>query len=75
MLDGYFLGLAEGVILRNTALLATLIGFFPLGIWAWQVKNPTLLWLALTLFMIIRVIGLGLQVPRTLRENFQRKEA
>jgi hypothetical protein len=25
--------------------------------------------------MIIRVIGLGLQVPRTLRENFQRKEA
>jgi MATE family multidrug resistance protein len=75
MLDGYFLGLAEGVILRNTALLATLIGFLPLGIWAWKLENPSLLWLALTLFMIIRVIGLGLQVPRTLRENFQRKEA
>ena len=75
MLDGYFLGLAEGVILRNTALIATLIGFLPLGIWAWKLQNPSLLWLALTLFMAIRVIGLGIQVPRTLRENFQQKDA
>jgi MATE family multidrug resistance protein len=52
-----------------------LIGFLPLGIWAWKSENPSLLWLALTLFMIIRVIGLGIQVPRTLRENFQTKEA
>ncbi len=75
MLDGYFLGLAEGKLLRNTALLATFIGFLPLGIGALKLQNPNLLWLALTLFMVIRVISLVIQVPRTLRENFQRKEA
>jgi len=46
-----------------------------LGIWALKLRNPSLLWLALTLFMVIRVVGLGIQVPRTLRENFQNKEA
>ncbi|MEB3310583.1 MAG: guanitoxin biosynthesis MATE family efflux transporter GntT [Snowella sp.] len=75
MLDGYFLGLAEGVILRNTALFATLIGFLPLGICAWQLQNPSLLWFALAIFMAIRVLGLSLYLPKTLRDNFQGKEA
>ena len=67
MLDGYFLGLAEGAILRNTALVATLVGFMPMAIVAWQLHSRSLLWLALSLFMVARATLLGLQVPKTLR--------
>ncbi|GFE70715.1 guanitoxin biosynthesis MATE family efflux transporter GntT [Chroococcus sp. FPU101] len=67
MLDGYFLGLAEGAILRNTALVATLAGFVPLAIIAWQFQSVYLLWLALSLFMVVRVTLLSLQVPKTLK--------
>jgi MATE family multidrug resistance protein len=66
IMDGYFLGLAEGAILRNTALGATLLGFVPIAGLAWQLHSCSLLWLALSLFMAMRVIFLGLQVPRTL---------
>lgn len=66
MLDGYFLGLAEGAILRNAALMAALIGFTPVAIVAWQSHSHALLWLAMSLFMAARVILLGIQVPKTL---------
>lgn len=69
MLDGYFLGLAEGAILRNTALVATLAGFVPIALIAWQFQNCYLLWLALSLFMVVRVTLLGLQVPKTLKNS------
>jgi MATE family multidrug resistance protein len=66
MLDGYFLGLAEGATLRNAALIASVFGFAPLATLAWQQHSSTLLWLGMTVFMAARVILLGLQVPRTL---------
>ena len=66
MLDGYFLGLAEGATLRNAALLASLLGFAPIAALAWNLKAPHLLWLALAVFMAARAILLGVQVPRTL---------
>lgn len=66
MLDGYFLGLAEGSILRNSALMATVIGFAPIAIAAWQLQSFYLLWLAMASFMAARAIFLGLQVPKTL---------
>lgn len=66
MLDGYFLGLAEGATLRNAALIASLIGFAPIAIVAWQLQSSTLLWLALAVFMAARALLLSLQVPRTL---------
>lgn len=67
MLDGYFLGLAEGETLRNAALLASLIGFAPVAILAWEFQSNDLLWLALSIFMAARVTLLGIQVPRTLQ--------
>lgn len=67
MLDGYFLGLAEGATLRNAALTASLIGFVPLAILAWQLHSNDLLWLGLAVFMAARALLLGWQVPRTLR--------
>ena len=67
MLDGYFLGLTQGRTLRQSTLIAALIGFVPVAIAARYVRSNNLLWLSLSLFMVVRAFTLGLQVPRTLR--------
>ncbi len=67
MLDGYFLGLTEGRILRSSVVTAALVGFAPMAVAAWYLRNSHLLWLSLTLFMLIRAASLGVQVPRTLK--------
>ncbi|HEY9622686.1 MAG TPA: guanitoxin biosynthesis MATE family efflux transporter GntT [Crinalium sp.] len=66
MLDGYFLGLTEGRILRTSSLLATLIGFAPVAAIAWHFHNNQLLWLAMSSFMAARTITLGLHIPKTI---------
>lgn len=66
MLDGYFLGLTEGRILRWSTLIAALVGFAPVALVAWQIKSSHVLWLALSMFMLTRALTLGGQVPRTL---------
>ena len=67
ILDGYFLGLAEGPTIRSAALTATLVGFVPMAIAGWLFHSSHLLWLAMSLFMAARVVTLGVQVPRTLK--------
>lgn len=67
MLDGYFLGLAEGATLRNAALIATGLGFGPIAFLGWHYHSNALLWLSLSVFMAVRVLLLGAQVPRTLK--------
>ncbi len=69
LLDGYFLGLTEGKILRRSVISAALFGFAPAAITAWFFHNVHLLWLALALFMVVRAITLGMQVPKTLGET------
>jgi MATE family multidrug resistance protein len=66
-LDGYFLGLTAGRTLRNATLIATFLGFLPLALAASWLNSPHLLWLALSLLMLTRVIGLAKQVPQTLK--------
>ena len=68
ILDGYFLGLAEGPTIRSAALTSTLVGFVPMSIAAWLFHSSHLLWLAMSLFMAARVVTLGMQVPRTLKD-------
>jgi MATE family multidrug resistance protein len=68
MLDGYFLGLTEGSILRKSSILAALVGFAPVAAVAWQLRSNHLLWLALSLFMLARVLTLGIQVPKTVKK-------
>lgn len=68
LLDGYFLGLTAGKLLRNSTLLATGLGFLPLGITARVFSSSALLWLALASFMAIRAIALGSQIPQSLRD-------
>jgi len=67
MLDGYFLGLTAGKILRQSALIAAMVGFAPTAIAAWHWQTNHLLWLALTIFMATRSITLGFQI-----NNFDR---
>jgi multidrug resistance protein, MATE family len=66
MLDGYFLGLTQGKILRQSSLIATGLVFLPMAIVAASTRNPHLLWFALTLFMAARAITLGRKVAQTL---------
>lgn len=61
MLDGYFLGLTAGKILRQSTLIAATVGFAPMAIAAKQLQMNNLLWLALALFMATRSITLGLK--------------
>ncbi|MGL5835699.1 MAG: guanitoxin biosynthesis MATE family efflux transporter GntT [Waterburya sp.] len=62
MLDGYFLGLTAGKILRQSTLMAAIIGFVPMAIAAWYWQTNHLLWLALALFMATRSITLGWKI-------------
>ncbi|MEL6785795.1 MAG: MATE family efflux transporter, partial [Cyanobacteria bacterium J06607_15] len=65
MLDGYFLGLTAGKILRQSTLVAAGLGFAPIAIAAWYWQTNHLLWLALALFMATRSLTLGWKVPRS----------
>lgn len=67
MLDGYFLGLTSGTILRNSTVLATLVGFVPLAIMAYLRQSPHGLWLAMTCFMAIRALTLAWAVPSSFK--------
>ncbi|MDJ1183262.1 guanitoxin biosynthesis MATE family efflux transporter GntT [Roseofilum casamattae] len=62
MMEGYFIGLKQGVTLRNSVLIAFFIGFLPLAIIAANTANPHLLWLALTLYMVVLATSLGIQL-------------
>jgi multidrug resistance protein, MATE family len=65
ILDGYYLGLTEGRILRISTLIASGVGFLPGAIAAGLTQSNHMLWLALTSFMAARAIALGSQLPKT----------
>ncbi len=54
MLDGYFLGLTAGRVLRNATVLAAGVGFLPLALVAQSMGSPHMLWLALAGLMTAR---------------------
>lgn len=68
MYDGLFLGLTAGRALRNTMVLAVLVGFVPLALLAAAVGSNHLLWAAMTAFMAARVGTLVWASRRLLRE-------
>ena len=65
-LDGYFLGITASQPLRMSTISATLLGFLPIGLLAYGLKSPHLLWLAMTCFMAVRAATLGWVLPKTL---------
>ena len=70
MLEGYFIGMKEGTILRNMVLMAFALGFLPLAVAATYLHSNHLLWLSLLGYMVTLAIGLGTQVPGCL-ENLK----
>lgn len=66
MLDGYFLGITAGNVLRNSSLISSLLGFAPIAAIAWHTQSNALLWLALTCFMATRMVTLGLALRQAL---------
>lgn len=56
MLEGYFAGLTEGKILRNSSLAASGIGFVPMALAAWYFHSNHLLWLAMILSLITAIV-------------------
>ena len=64
ILDGFFIGLAAGRALRNTMLVALVVGFAPAAAIAWALGSNHALWLALSLFFSARVVTLGWTVDQ-----------
>lgn len=58
MLEGYFIGLKEGGVLRNGALLGFGLGFSPLALLSVYLQNTYLLWTALTAYMTVLMLFL-----------------
>ena len=65
MLNGYFLGLTESAIVRDSIVFSAGIGFMPVAFGAWKMGNCQLLWFAMALFMGLRVITQWVKVPST----------
>jgi MATE family multidrug resistance protein len=66
MLEGYFIGLKEGVILRNAVLFAFGLGFIPLAIISWYLHSNHILWMSLVSYMLTLTVALGIRLPQTL---------
>ncbi len=65
MLEGYFTGLTEGKILRNSSLTAFSIGFAPMALAAWYFHSNHLLWLAMILSLITATVMFLLRLVDT----------
>ena len=64
-LEGYFLGLAQGHILRNVSLIAFAVGFIPMDFAALKFSSNHILWLSLSLFYAIRTTMFILKLSST----------
>ncbi|AFZ28180.1 putative efflux protein, MATE family [Cylindrospermum stagnale PCC 7417] len=64
-LEGYFLGLAQGDILRNVSLVALVVGFVPVNFATMKFSSNHVLWLSLSLFYAIRMMLFVVKLPST----------
>ncbi|NET67054.1 MAG: MATE family efflux transporter [Moorea sp. SIO1G6] len=69
MLDGYFLGLTEGALLRKGVVTGSLVGFLPVAVASWWFHSSQILWLAMCCYMGVRALALAVQVPKTMRSE------
>jgi multidrug resistance protein, MATE family len=70
-LEGYFLGLAQGHILRNVSLVAVALGFAPMYFAAIKFSSNHILWLSLCLFYAIRMLMFSIKLPGTFRGDVE----
>lgn len=62
ILEGYFIGLKEGAVLRNSALTALLFGYAPFAIAGWHFQNNHFLWTSLSVYMATLMFSLSWQL-------------
>ncbi|PJZ78026.1 MATE family efflux transporter [Leptospira neocaledonica] len=58
--DGFFLGISEGRILRNSMIVSSIVFFFPIAYWGKIQNNNHILWFSLSSYMLGRAITLGI---------------
>jgi multidrug resistance protein, MATE family len=66
VLESYFLGLTKGAIVRNISIVSFLVGFLPASFIAWQSESNSMLWLSYCLFLVMRIVGFLLVLPKYL---------
>jgi MATE family multidrug resistance protein len=74
LLEGYFLGFAQGPTVRNATLISSLLGFAPVALAAWYFHNNHILWLAMSVFMVTKSMMLGIELPRTFKNSYTAAE-
>jgi multidrug resistance protein, MATE family len=65
ILEGYFIGLKEGAILRNASLIAFGLIFLPLIVLSSYLQSVNLLWISLIAYMTALIVVLGSQILPT----------
>lgn len=68
MLEGLYIGLKEGTLIRNSVLVAFTLGFLPMAIAAVYLQSNHCLWLSLIGYVAILGICLGGQLPKSLEQ-------
>jgi MATE family multidrug resistance protein len=65
-LEGYFLGLAQGQVIRNLGIMSSLVGFLPIALY-FNFYNHTnhILWLAFTIYKVTKILVLSFQLRKT----------
>lgn len=72
MLEGYFVGLADGKVVRDTSLLASVWGFIPPAAATWYLHNNHVLWLSMTLFLFVKTVALLVYLVMNLTDGLSR---
>lgn len=68
ILDGYFAGLALGTAISKASLIGAMLGFVPLAVVAWYYHDNQILWFALSVSVVTKLVVLGVQVQREQRD-------
>ncbi|MCV3214780.1 MATE family efflux transporter [Plectonema radiosum NIES-515] len=71
ILEGYFLGLAQGHTLRNVSLVALVVGFAPTDFAAIKFSSNHILWLSMCLFYAVRMMMLGVKLLSTFESDVE----
>ncbi len=73
ILRGYWLGLTESKVLRNSTIAGNLVGFIPLALIAMHFHSSHILWLALCMFQTVSVFVMSRKVsfsPKTIQGQY-----
>lgn len=71
ILEGHFLGLAEGKIVRNVSFISALLGFIPSIIIISYFHNNHFLWLGMAIFQFVKMSVFLIYLPTSLNPQLE----